>query len=143
MQSDFKIIGEKFNVNTHLIKKVITFFIPESYLKFLAKYGYGIISTNIEYLNIIKPDKAFFINNFIEDIDLWDWKNEFQKQKMKNSFLIAHTFDGQHIYCTPHSFLILPRFEDPIEFDDFEEVIQYYIEQYKMNGSIKYLSHKG
>ncbi|WP_299247449.1 hypothetical protein [uncultured Aquimarina sp.] len=140
---NFEIIGEKSTANIDLIKNMLNFPIPKSYLEFIENYGYGIISENVEYLNIVTPDKNFFKNNFKEDIDLWEWKDDSQKDKIHNSILIAHTFDGQHVYCTPSSFLILPRFETPIEFDTFNEVIEYYINNYNMVNTIKYKAHKG
>jgi len=143
MQMDFEVIGEKSTVNIDLIKNMISFSIPKSYLKFIENYGFGVIWENIEYLNIVTPDKNFFENNFKEDIDLWEWKDDLQKDKIHNNLLIAHTFDGEHIYCTESSFMILPRFEIPIEFDTFNEVIQYYINAYNMVNTIKYKCHKG
>lgn len=144
MHTTFETIGEKTIPKIESIKKMIDFPLHKSYLNFITKYGYGIIGANIDYLNIVEPDKNFFDNNFIEDIDLWDWVNNTQKNKITNSILIAHTFDGQHIYSTPGSFLILPRFEDPIEFYDFDEVILHYIKLYSMESyNITYKCHKG
>ena len=45
-------------------------------------------------ITIIKPDYDFFENNFNDDIDLWEWKNEVQKKQIRNTILIAYTFDG-------------------------------------------------
>ncbi|WP_299435637.1 hypothetical protein [uncultured Aquimarina sp.] len=143
MEINFDLIGEKSTPNIDLIKNMISFSIPKSYLEFIENHGFGVVSENVEYLNIIAPDKNFFENNFKEDIDLWEWKDNSQKDKIHNSLLIAHTFDGQHVYCTESSFLILPRFETPIEFYTFNEVIEYYTKIYNMVNTIKYRSHKG
>ncbi|MEW7280407.1 SMI1/KNR4 family protein [Aquimarina sp. 2201CG1-2-11] len=143
MLLNFDVIGERTIVDIDTIQKMVNFKIPESYVRFLKYYGYGVISEKVEYLNIVTPDKQFFENNFMEYIDEWEWKNDTQKSSIQNSFLVAHTFDGEHVYCTVSSFIILPRFNDPIEFYDFEEVLQHYIHKYQMNTIIKYKPHKG
>ncbi|EZH73448.1 hypothetical protein ATO12_16030 [Aquimarina atlantica] len=143
MRTNFDVIGERTTIDIDSIKNKVDFTIPKSYLNFIKYYGYGIITEKIEYLNIVLPDKKFFENNFIEDIDLWEWESNSQKNSIQNSILVAHTFDGQHIYCTESSFIILPKFNKPVELYDFDEVIQYYINNYNMNEPITYKTHKG
>lgn len=140
---NLEIIGEKINVDINSISNVMDFEVSKSYVKFIKNYGYGVLSEKIEYLNVISPDKDFFENNFINDIDLWEWKNSEQKDAILNSILIAHTFDGEHVYLTNYSFMILPRFNDPIELATFDEVLQYYIRAYDMKETVFYKPHKG
>ncbi|GAA0718246.1 hypothetical protein GCM10009430_16110 [Aquimarina litoralis] len=140
---NLEIIGEKINIDIDSISNVMDFEVSTSYVQFIKAYGYGVISEKIEYLNVISPDKDFFENNFINDIDLWEWKNNEQKDAIRNSMLIAHTFDGEHVYLTNHSFMILPRFNDPIELATFDEVLQYYIRAYDMKETIFYKPHQG
>lgn len=133
-----ELIGEKRTVKFEVLKTLVDFDLPQSYLDVLKKYGFGNIS---ETLFMDDADNKFFTNNFADYTDLWDWEDETLIKKLSQSLMIASTIDGDNVYCISHPLplIILPRHSaTPLLFKSFNDIILHYIDRYELTDSLLY-----
>jgi len=55
------------------VEKMVDFVLPQDYLNFLSKYGYGEICENLFFQ---QPDKQYLKNTFSDCMDLWEHINK-------------------------------------------------------------------
>ena len=136
---DLYIIGEtKSLTRTEIteIEKSVHYSLPTDYKIFLSLYGYGEIN---ELLMITEPDKEYIRSNFSDYMYLWDWK-ENDELKALNGLTIGKTIDGDIIAVTDNPvvpIMMLPRHQEvPVNFSDFQSVIEYYNKEYKFDNNL-------
>jgi len=133
------ILGIKENIDVRSIEDLVDFELHKSYLAFVEQYGYGEIC---ECASVGLPDEEFFSNNFAEYSYLWDWKDEAQLAKVKKGLMVLFTYDGGNVYCIDDEkpFLLFGTGDTLLEFDTFEDVIQYYLKIYEITPQEFYYS---
>lgn len=118
------------------IEKLSPVILPDDYVGFLTKYGFGNIN---ELLMIQNPDPEYVKSNFEDYMDFWELKDD-EITSALNSLTIATTIDGDIVLVIDNKetpILILPRHsEEPIRFTNFEKVIEYYKDTYGLNNDL-------
>ncbi|KFC18919.1 SMI1/KNR4 family protein [Epilithonimonas lactis] len=105
--------------------------LPLDYKQFLKSYGFGSIN---EILMITQPDEQYIKLNFGDYLDLWNL-TEIEKEETLNGLTIATTIDGDIIIVVnskENPIKLLPRHsKNPLHFDNFQQVIDHYDNQYQ------------
>lgn len=133
--TDMYIIGQIVPISDEVffdIEKAVNYSLPSDYKEFMRQYGYG----NLNGLLLFEtPDEGFVKNNFGDYLDLWEWDKPLQDKALQ-SVMVAKTIDGDvivAIHDEKSPYLLLPRHSEyPKLFACFQEVIEWYVQEYQL-----------
>jgi len=115
------------------IKNLVPFALPTDYLAFIQEYGFGEVNNLLMFSS---PDKLYFINNFADYLDLWDWAQEDDKETALNGLTVSTTIDGDIIICVDNPqlpYLMMPRHATvPEWFDSLNSLFDCYRNRYQL-----------
>ncbi|MCL2091003.1 MAG: hypothetical protein FWH11_07245 [Micrococcales bacterium] len=119
------------------MRDLVEFELPDDYLAFLRRYGYGLIGGGPE-LQVQAPDSEHISGTFSVEFfcDFWDWTDDQEaRTALREGTTVAITFDGDIVCCVDNAefgYLLLPRHSEvPVRFAGLLPIIRHLgVEEY-------------